>query len=199
MIFLFIKRVFYFISFISILFSCKNKTIEKNETKLLKYVIEDNLGKELIIPESLSIYKPFNNYVKDSSQISNSEFKIYSHIDASCSTCVDNIELWNVFSESIEENNKISVSVILIFTSKDEFELIKYLIDTNKIKTFPYPFFLDSNKEYTQLNKFMSESSHFETVLTNKYNNILLFGNPIHSREIKNMYISKLKKEKDIN
>ncbi|WP_338392054.1 hypothetical protein [Fulvitalea axinellae] len=40
----------------------------------------------------------------------------------------------------------------------------------------------------------MNEHKHFETVLTNRENEILMFGNPIHSEAIKESYLKYLAK-----
>lgn len=165
------------------------KDQEKKES--FKLTVENCLGKELIIPDSLITYSPYSNYIADSVEISQCDLKIYSHINASCPTCIQDIIIWNGI---IADFNKNNVPVILICDSKDKFELIKYLHETGKVKSFSYPLFFDIKKEYLKKNMFMKESQHFETVLTDKENNILLLGNPIRSKEIKSLYLTEIRK-----
>ena len=181
----------------SILFACfySFTACKNNETKAkeasLKSVVENCLGKKLILPDSLSTYKPFTNYIADSIEVSNATIKIYSHINASCPTCIRDIVLWNSI---IPYFSKFKVPVILVCESNDNFEMVKYFHETREVKSFSYPLFFDLENEYIKRNKFMKESQQFETVLTDKENNILLLGNPIRSKEMKELYLKEIQK-----
>ena len=170
--------------FIFAYFSCnKGKT---NEEEQIEYVIENNLGKQLFIPENIITYKPFNNYFADSLMISNSEYKIYSLVNASCSVCVDNIIKWNLLYDEFK-NKKIPI--VLIFKSDDNFELLKFACEKGIVRGFPYPFFLDTDNSFYKKNIFMKVNKHLETVLTDKNNRIILFGNPLFNANIKKKYM----------
>jgi hypothetical protein len=188
-----IIRCIILIFFVSSTISCQDKEIQKKEA-FLKSVVENCLGKKLLIPNGMSTYAPFPDYISDSAQLSNAKFKIYSHINASCPTCVRDIRLWNNIAIDFE---KYKVPVILICESDDDFELFKYILETGEIKKFSYPFFLDVNRVFSKHNKFMKESPHFETILTDRENNILLLGNPIRSKEMKDLYMKIIKEQTD--
>ncbi|NMH87591.1 hypothetical protein [Flavivirga algicola] len=179
------KQITFIVCMFIIATSCKRKQ-NKDKEASLKVIVENSIGKTLILPDSLNLYKPFSNYISDSAEMLNSELKIYSHINASCSTCIPNIKLWDSL---VPEFNMYKVPVILICGSDDKFELIKYLCESSQIKSFSYPFFLDKKNKYIKINSFMNESAHFETVLTDKYNTILVLGNPLHSKDIKEVYL----------
>ncbi len=172
------------------LISCKN---DKNNEKIisLKSIIDSNIGKELIIPDSIIIYKPFLNYAMDSVKMFNAEIKIYSRINTSCSTCFENFELWENFHKQLEGKK---IPILLICESNDDFEMIKYVCESGGVSSFPYPFILDIKNSFYTKNKFMKESEHFETVLTDKNNTILLLGSPIHSKEIEELYLKEIHK-----
>lgn len=182
-----------FVFFVNSTISCQNRENQEKEA-LLKSVVENCLGKKLMIPDSLRIYAPFFNYIADSVQLSNAKYKIYSHINVSCPTCIHDIKLWN---NIITDFEKLNVPVILICESDDNYELFKYILETGEIRTFSYPFFFDVKRDFYKQNKFMKESPHFETVLTDSENNILLLGNPIRSQEMKAMYLNEIKKQMD--
>lgn len=121
----------------------------------------------------------------------NSEYKIYSRVDASCGTCIGHINAWN---ELIPDFNRYKVPIILICSSDDNFKLIKYFCNTGKIKDFGYPFFLDQSNEFVKKNKFMATDKNFETVLTDRNNKILAIGSPVHSKGIKEIYFKEIEK-----
>lgn len=179
-----------FIIFVDSTISCQNREKHVKE-KYLKSVVENCLGKKLMIPDGLIKYTPFHDYIADSVQLSNAIYKIYSHINASCPTCIRDIKLWNSL---ISDFGKFKVPVVLICESDDNFELFKYMHETGEIKHFSYPFFFDVKRVFLTQNKFMKESQQFETVLTDKENNILLLGNPIRSKEMKELYLMEIQK-----
>ena len=177
------------IIFANLIISCQNKENQKREAHL-KSIVKNCLGEKLIIPDSLIIYTPFHNYLADSVQLSNAKFKIYSHVNVSCPACVRDILLWNKIIPSFK---KLGVPVILILI---QMIILNYLniIESGEIKNFFYPFFLDVKCDFLTQNGFMKESLHFETVLTSRENSILLVGSPIHSKEMKDIYLNEIQK-----
>lgn len=182
--------LFLFIVIVSCI-SC-NKIQKHKRLTELKSIGEPNIGKKLILPNSLQVYNPFLGSISDSIAISNANYKIYTYINASCGTCVLKISLWEGL---IPEFKKHNVPIILICGSDDRFELLKYLCESEGVKIFSYPFFLDKENEFTNKNKFITEAKDFNTVLTDKDNAIILFGNPIHSNKIKDMYLKEIQKK----
>lgn len=77
--------------------------------------------------------------------------------------------------------------------------LNSYGIFANLIKDFSYPFFLDKKKEFVKKNDFMGKFRGFETVLTDKNNTILLMGNPVKSKEIRELYLKTILNSKKKN
>jgi hypothetical protein len=177
-----------------IIISCKDKEYNKN-VETLKSIVNSNLGKTIIIPDSLQLYKPFSQYIADSSEIKNAKIKIYSQINASCGTCIGYITKWESLSLELKKYN---IPVILICQSDDDFELLRFFCESKKIMTFSYPFFIDIESEFLNSNPFMKKSDNFKTVLTDENNTILLMGDPILSAEMKNLYLKEIKKRKNI-
>lgn len=176
------------ILFVFSIISCK-KDQKIDKINSFKLVIKNNIGKKLIIPDSLEIYHPYHYIIKYDETLM-PKFKIYSHIDTSCGTCLESLNLWN---KLIPELNKKGIEVILICTADDKFELLKYFFESKEIKNFSHPLFLDYNNFYLNKNKFMSIHKKFETVLTKNDNTIVLIGNPIMSTKIKDLYFKVLK------
>lgn len=174
--------------FLYSLYSCDSS--DKNE-ETLNRIIQNCLGKEIQIPKKIQSYEPLYDYKTDSLSMFNADLKIFSHINVSCPPCINDIILWDKLSRELQFNN---VPVILFCTSKDSFEVIQYLFETESVYQFPYPLFFDFNNYYVDKNRFMSYSDHFETVLVDKRNKILLLGNPLLSKDIKKMYSDTIKK-----
>lgn len=144
------------------------------------------------MPDGIQVYTPFGNYLLDSARLQErSSFKIYSYINGSCPSCIEDITKWR---DVVPEFMKFNVPVILIFHSKDNFELIKYLCESKKIEPFPFPFFLDYKEQFYKQNTFLKEfDSEKATLLVDKTNKIVVMGNPLHSKKIKEQYYLELK------
>ena len=179
-----------FILCVIILFSCKKKiNLEKNQS--LKVLVKSVLRQKVVLPEKMKIYKPFFDYKMSDKEIHDSKLVVYTEINASCGTCVSKINEWNKLAKEL---SKYGVPVILILRSDDDFELFKYLAETDKIMKFLYPFYLDENEEFSKLNPFMRKNNDLKTVLVDQTNTILIVGNPIYSEGIKELYLSQIKK-----
>lgn len=110
-----------------IITSCRNKG-SNIDVAYLKSIVDSTLGKKLIIPDSLRIYKPVSKYTADSVSISKADLKIYSCINTSCGSCIAGINLWKNISAQISKHN---IPIILICESDDEFELLRYFCKSN--------------------------------------------------------------------
>ena len=182
-----IKKIFLLFLAI-ILISCKKSTRNSDS---LKETVKTTLGTKLVLSENIYLYKPFKSYKLDSIKIKNADFKIYSLINASCGDCINKINNWEIFSKEL---NNYEIPIILIFRSNDNFELLKNMLDMNKVNPFPYPFLFDYKNELIKSNRFMEESDSFMTILTDNNNSILLMGDPLNSEKIKTLYLNKIQK-----
>ncbi|MEJ5995227.1 hypothetical protein WG904_12430 [Pedobacter sp. Du54] len=170
-------------------YSCKGKSSLGNAKEGKPEVI--GIGKILMLPDSMEVYRPFPNYLLDSGKINQSTLKIYTFINVSCSTCLEDIEKWSRLNSKLRKYN---VPIVVICESKDKFEVFKYFCEQGTIKKFPYPFFLDLKNEYVKKNPFVFTHAGFKTLLTNQENKILLAGDPIHFESKEKEYLSVLSK-----
>lgn len=185
-----IKNSLYILISILFLYSCEGSKKTKTETQF-KSIIDNVIGKELFLPDNMTIYKPFNNYTYDSLEVISSKLKITTFINASCGSCISEINRWESFSKELA---KFNVPVLLIFESNDQFELLHYLCETGTVANSSFPFFMDIKNEYLINNSFMKTTNSMRTVLVDDKNKILLIGNPIKSDKIKDMYIKEIVK-----
>lgn len=154
-----LKNLMILLCFFSII-SCHKKR-NKEKVDSFKTIIDNNIGKKLIVSDSLELYHPFPNSINNKITL-NTELKIYSHIDASCGTCIETLKAWN---NIIPELRREGVQVILICSSDNRFELLKYYFESKEIENFNYPLLLDYKNNFIEENQFMLESKNFETVL----------------------------------
>lgn len=181
--------------FISItIISCNNKK-DRERIKHLTKEINNTIGKTLIIPDSLETYIPPYSLMtqsdfEDQRAENTFKLKLFSHIDASCGTCVESILSWDSIIPKLKKKN---VQVNLICSSSSDFELLKYFFESEQINNFSHYLLLDNKNVFLEDNPFMSQSKNFETTLVNNNNEILLIGNPIYSKEMKDIYFEKIK------
>lgn len=170
--------------------SCNNIGSKR---KKVEYKRDNSIGKKLILPQKMMLYHPFlNSNNIDSTQIANSPLKIYSLVDGSCVECVGSIKKW------IDFTKMTNIPIVLIISSEDDqFNLFKYVCKEGEFKYFKYPFFLDVESKYYNLNRKLFTSKGAQTVLTNVNNKILLTGNPILNHTIQKDYLNKIKSYKN--
>lgn len=157
--------------------SCQNlrKNDSNNSQRKSNISIE---GKNFNIVEDVRIFTDTGNYILDSSDMFNSSLRVFSYVNVSCATCLDEIRNWNSLAKSLAQHN---TPIILYLQSKDRYELLKYLIEESRLAPYSYPFVLDINNNYFKQNSMLSEEKRLYTVLVNKDNEILWVGDPIHS------------------
>lgn len=160
------------------LYACKNEN-KKHEDK------------KLIFPSNMHIYTPFANVDESWININKSTYKIYTLIDASCSSCFSKFKQWNDFQLQIDSLK--NVKVVGVCYSKDNFELVKYLFETNEIEKVNFPIFLDINEDFKKLNGSLIKNPLKFSVLTDSNNKILLIGDPINNKNDKELFLRNIR------
>lgn len=178
----------YLVASMSLVLSCSN--INKNQKN------DDPIKNEmLMLPDSLIVYGSFTKKHTDTGLVLPSSFKIYSFIDASCPSCLTDIKNWNKIALEFDRND---VQIILICQSQDNYELLKYLFEKNSLPELSFPLYFDVNNQFFVRNKFLSPAPNHHTVLTDKNNNILVFGDLISEKQhIKQRYIDVMESYKN--
>lgn len=145
---------------------------------------------QITFSEQLEVYTPIkakginNPFIADNP-------KIYTLLNISCSTCLLKLKKWDAFQEELKGTE---VSVIPICYSKDDFELLKYLCESNKLGNLQLSLYLDVNEQFMEQNKTLMSESGELTVLANSEDEVVLTGSPIEDPEIKQKYLEEIKK-----
>jgi len=145
-------------------------------------------GKLLILPKQIEIFNPYLPNIPDSSLFSGSKTKIYTLVNASCSTCLLQLKEWDDFETNI--NKQKEVQVIVVCESDDNFQLIKYLFESKKIGYIQLPLVLDLDNKFISLNASLLSREGDLTVLTDANNKIVLSGNPIKDKKDKKRFMA---------
>jgi hypothetical protein len=151
-------------------------------------------GEIIAVPERVEVYNPSTG---DSNTLllkrNKKRYKIYTLINASCSSCIFELEKWTEFQSMIPNVNE--VSIIPVCFSHDNFELLKFAFENNKVKKISLPLVLDTGENgFKQMNeKFVKKYGNF-TVLADTDNHVLLQGNPMENLNDKAKFLSRLQK-----
>lgn len=121
-------------------------------------------------------------------------YRVYTLIDVSCATCLINIEKWNTVALELKSTG---VSVLPICYSKDNFELLKYLVESDKLGAISIPLYLDINNGFIRQNdSLISEHGKF-TALTDTFGKILAKGDPTKDSDVKRNYLKLISHESE--
>lgn len=163
---------------------------QKSDTELLQLVKEWH-GKEIRFPDS----PIFTLYGKDTVDYSipQSTYKILVYVDSTgCIDCKLQLQKWQ---ELIEYTNSISngkIPFLFFFHPKDYEELCQFF----KRDLFDIPTCIDFKGELNKLNNF-PHLPQFHTLLLDKDNKVVVIGNPIHSVDIRSLYIKQISETYD--
>lgn len=178
--------LFVFLNLIALL-SCGK---QKSDNDLLP-IVKEWYGKEIKFPD-----RPvFTLYGKDTVDYSipHSPYKVLVYVDSTgCVDCKLQLQKWQ---ELIKYTNSISngeIPFLFFFFPKDYKELCQFF----KRDLFDIPVCIDFKGELNKLNNF-PPLPQFHTFLLDKDNKVLVIGNPVHSVDIRSMYIKKLSETYD--
>lgn len=146
--------------------------------------MEEWNGKEIIFPTNL----PFTIENRDTILYPTSDttkYKIINYVDSiGCLSCKLQLLEWLDFIAEIDSISQKNVSFYFYFHPKQRKELIGIL----EQEEFVYPICIDDNDEINRINQF-PKNKKFRTFLLNNENRIILIGNPMHSPQIKELYV----------
>ena len=157
---------------ICLIFSCSEN---KKNSRVITLKLPDTLT-------SLESSQPINIskiYISDS-------LFIFTSINTSCSTCLMDINKWREFQDILKNNN---VALIPICHSNDNFEMLKYLFDSEELESLDYPLFLDPKNKFLRLNDSLLDDHKNITVITNVNKEIILQGNPFQDQNLMDAYL----------
>lgn len=155
---------------------------------------KNDLEITIAVPERVEIYDPSTGnsnalFLKNKKN----RYKIYTLINASCSSCIFKLEKWTDFQSLIP--NASDVSIIPVCFSHDNFELLKFAFENNKVKKITLPLVLDSEENgFKKMNEKLVNKYGDFTVLTDANDHVLLQGDPMEDQNDKTKFLLRLQK-----
>lgn len=169
-----------FITFLalSLLLSCNNKTVLKQDLEKLQ---------SNTITLSLDSMKCLLNG-KDTllSDIVKSELKLVIYTDSTaCSPCaLKGMYLWNRFIDYAAKYNKRLKFYFIFSPMKNELETIEFMLQTN---SFYYPIFIDTANIFVRMNPHLPTNPLLHAFLLDEHNKVVLVGNPLQNKKIEEL------------
>jgi hypothetical protein len=164
---------------------------------ILSSCVYDNKGlsqvpeaRQILLPEGLETYNSALDKTEFHPGAKSHSLKIFTTINVSCATCVLKLDEWKKFQ--MEAGNCTKVLLVPVCTSKDKFEMLKYLFESNELKEVDFPLLLDSTRAFQAANKQFAGDASGVAVLTDSDNVVMLTGNPIENQTDRQLFLDKI-------
>lgn len=172
---------------IVILFSCSSQKKEFQNN------IEKMQSKKITIPyDQMACWT--SDSILDISPWRNAKYKLVHYVDsASCSSCYLQKVKINDFLFNMEKksNNNFYKKIIINPGSKAKKELKKMFFE----KLIPQTIFIDSTNIFSIKNPNIPLETQYHTFLLDPNNNVVLVGNPITNKKIREIFLAIIEKK----
>lgn len=161
---------------------------QKSDNELLP-IVKEWYGKEVKFPDR-PVFTLYGKDTVDYSIPQSSSYKVLVYVDSTgCVDCKLQLQKWQ---ELIKYTNSISngeIPFLFFFFPKDYKELCQFF----KRDLFDLPVCIDFDGELNKLNHFPT-FPQFHTLLLDKDNKVVVIGNPVHSTDIRSLYMKEISK-----
>lgn len=181
------KYLVFFLNIVLFLFSCENM-----KNKDMQHIVSEWDGKEIKFPSNLKFTMYGDSVVEY--DISSSEYKIVSYTDSiGCTSCKLRLSDWKEFIKHLDSVSAQKIPVLFFLHPLNNREM-KLILKQNN---FEHPVCLDKKDEFNKLNT-LPHDLKFQTFLLDKFNRVVVIGNPVLNPNIKELYINRILKGKPI-
>lgn len=148
-----------------------------NDRKLLK---------EITLLQSKPINYCQNELIHDNMLQEKIKYVIYSD-SVDCMSCaINQMDLWNPFLEYSKRYNGLFKFYFILCPSKKDIKSVKIMLSKNS--KFNYPVILDTLGQFERLNPHLPKNKALHAFLLDENNNVILVGNPLLNKKIKEMF-----------
>ncbi|MBW3466952.1 hypothetical protein [Arthrospiribacter ruber] len=156
---------------------CKPKRYEVNQLNDIQSL--DILIDSVILPDSLILYRTIYEPQLDvATRIRNSSKSMVIFINASCVTCIQELDFW---IENEPKFQEFKIPFFFIARAQDEFHFFKFVVENEGDSLPKGEFYFDTNDEFRLLNNELLENG-INTILINSRFEVLFKGNPIKDK-----------------
>lgn len=147
------------------------------EIKILQSKVIRLPSKGLIIRQGIELQKV---------DVNEEVLKLVVYVDSvECTACaINHIDSWGPFVDYAEQFNNQLRFYFIFSPMKKELRGIELMISNTM---FDYPILLDTLGEFEKLNPHLPKNGTFHTFLLDENNNVILVGNPLRNKKIKDM------------
>lgn len=180
---LFKNSILLFTFLITMLFS---SCVESEYNKSLE-IVQEWQGRQIIFPSNLA----FINYANDtiSKNVTSHDYTILVYVDSvGCTGCKMGLGGWSQFMSDIQSKDKNNDVEFLFFVHSNNIDEITSKMANNGFK---HPVCIESVDSINILNNF-PQDQRFQTFLLNKYNQVILIGNPLFSKGLYDLYMNQI-------
>ncbi len=167
---MFKKIVLYLLVIVFILACTKSSKYNENRN-----IVKENMAKQIAMPK-----------IENKNYLNKCKIKFVTRINANCYPCLYNYSMMELFIEEVLE--KYNISVIIYVANIDSTSF--YKIYKNKIQ-FNFPVIFDEKDDFVKKND-LPYDSKFHTMLLDENNKIIILGNPVNNKELKELYIKQI-------
>lgn len=170
-------KIVYLCVLVFTILSCRNEgELSKELLVLRSHPIVLPQGEDLIIHNPNSIFCNGENKLK---------YIIYSD-SLNCSSCmINNLVLWNPIINYCKNYEGNIVFYFVFSPAKKDLRSLNMLIKNSEFK---YPIIVDGKKNFAKLNSHLPKHNLLHTFLLDENNNVILVGNPVYNKKIKDMF-----------
>jgi hypothetical protein len=132
--------------------------------------------KVLKIPVQIEKYRSEYSNASDDDRT----FRLYIPIDVSCATCLSRFSQINMLSDKLAERASQVQIIPFCYSKNKDFESIKYLVESGKVKVGNLTLYLDTENKFYTLNTGILPD---QCIVTNLNDEILLIGDFLNNRD----------------
>lgn len=151
------------------------------------------LMKEIEILQSKMVHLPSMGLIMQQGSLSKNSivskkgYKLIVYADSvDCTSCaINHIDLWGSFIDYAKQSNEQIRFYFIFSPRKKEIPNTKLMLANTK---FNYPVILDTLREFEKLNPHLPKNGALHTFLLDENNNVVLVGNPLQNKKIKEMF-----------
>jgi hypothetical protein len=162
-------------------------TPESQKKKEIKEIVKKWYGKQISFPDSIFVLKNKAIYPVQTNPLNSENLKILTLVSGECISCIETLNKWNLFIDSVKNISEIKLVVIIMTPDVDQFI-------NNFYSLIPEGMTLYIDAEFNFLKSYkMPDDFMLRTFLLDKSNKVLLIGNPVYRNEIKKLYLNEIK------
>jgi hypothetical protein len=168
---------------------CNSKNKNNSTVPENKQIVEEWIGKKIILPDSLTVLFKDTLFPFYSSKFyKTNTIKILTPIDGGCHVCLHQLDKWNNLIKKAKKNEELDILFYITGTTVKHFKNEFY----HKIN-IDYPLIIDTNLKLHKINNFPFQKK-YQTFLLDRKKQVKVIGNPVFNSKIKDLYLNELKK-----